>query len=173
MEKAKPSPLFLQVAFFSYDPKDISFSNVRVGAIFVKFSCPSSNPTTIQLYLSRIPLSRSDFPQNSLLPLMMSCRSFISRFSISRSSGMRSVLRAVANFCNWSSLPMTCNLSPGNMTVSPLGIFRRCEPRMILLISTPNRSRRCSSLSVFPPHDESSGTSKSPIWMSRSNKCPS
>ena len=78
----------------------------REGVMRVRLSCPSSTPTTMQLYLSRMPLSLRVLPMKGLDSDKVTRRSFISRFSISVSSGCCSDLMALDSAVNCSSFPM-------------------------------------------------------------------
>lgn len=122
----------------------------REGVMSVRFFWPSSTPTTIQLYSSRIPLSLSVFPMKGLVLEMVKLRSFISCFSMLVTSGCNSAFIALESFVSCSSLPMACSLSPGKRIVPPFGILICLEPRRILLICTPKRFRSFKLCNVLP-----------------------
>ena len=134
---------------------------------------PRSRPTTMQSYLSLMPLSAMLFPARVLCGPTVSCRSTISRFSMSGSAGTSSVVMLSFSFCSCVSSPMTCMLSPGNSMVSPFGMFILWLPRSMLLTCTPKRERSARSRSVRPHHVESTGTVNSPMCMSLSSRRPS
>ena len=140
-----------------------SSANLWSGVSCERASSPSSIPTTIQLYSSRMPLSERVLPKNCPSLHITSWRSFISLFSMSGSSGWRSLRNALPKAVSWSSSPITYSLSPGNIRLSPLGILMRWVPRRMLLTFTPNRPLSFMSASVLPAQRESSGTSKSEI----------